>query len=47
MVVSLGLVDPYENKSWMIEATPDFPRQAKLLKIIAPSIKKKLLMEFL
>ena len=32
MVVSLGLVDPYENKSWMIEATPDFPRQAKLLK---------------
>ena len=32
MVVSLGLVDPENKKCWMIEASPDFPRQAKILK---------------
>ena len=41
MVVSLGLVDPIENKSWMIEATPDFPRQAKLLKSYCSFNKKE------
>lgn len=32
MVVSIGLVDHIEKKSWIIEATPDYPRQAKILK---------------
>lgn len=31
MVTSLGLLDPTENKSWIIEASPDYPRQAKIL----------------
>lgn len=31
-VVSLGLVDPANNKTWMIEATPNFPVQCKLIK---------------
>ena len=26
-VTSLGIVDPNSNEAWMIEATPDFPRQ--------------------
>lgn len=36
MVVSLGLVDPENKKCWMIEASPDFPRQAKILKSYCP-----------
>jgi pyrroloquinoline quinone biosynthesis protein B len=31
MVVSLGIVDPNSNQTWMIEATPDFPEQLKML----------------
>ena len=31
-VVSLGLVDPNEGKYWLIEATPDFIQQCKILK---------------
>jgi pyrroloquinoline quinone biosynthesis protein B len=31
MVVSLGIVDPENNQRWMIDATPDLPRQLKLL----------------
>ncbi|MDG2369163.1 MAG: MBL fold metallo-hydrolase [Flavobacteriales bacterium] len=31
MVTSLGLIDPIEKKSWIIEASPDYPRQAKIL----------------
>ena len=31
-VVSLGLVDPANNKTWIIESTPDFPVQCKLIK---------------
>ena len=31
-MVSLGLVDPANNKTWMIEATPNFPVQCKLIK---------------
>lgn len=31
MVVSLGIVDPRSNQHWIIEATPDLPRQLKLL----------------
>ena len=32
MVVCLGIIDRKAKKSWIIEATPDYPRQAKLLK---------------
>ena len=32
MVVSLGLIDAVNNKKYIFEATPDFTRQAKLLK---------------
>ena len=31
MVSSLGIVDPNSNETWMIDATPDFPRQLKVL----------------
>ena len=31
MVVSLGIVDPNSNETWMIEATPDFPKQLEIL----------------
>ena len=30
-VISLGIVDPVSKKTWMIEASPDFPIQAKIL----------------
>ena len=32
MVVSLGLIDPIEEKTYLFEATPDISRQAKALK---------------
>ena len=32
MVASLGIVDPESRKSWMIDATPDFKDQLRLLK---------------
>lgn len=32
MVVALGLVDPTNGMNWLFEATPDLPRQMKLLK---------------
>ena len=41
MVVSLGLIDQEHKKCWMIEATPDFPRQAKLLKYHCPFNEKE------
>ncbi len=31
MVVSLGIVDPGSNRSWLIEATPDLPAQLSAL----------------
>ena len=31
MVSSLGIVDPNSNETWMIDATPDFPKQLKVL----------------
>ena len=31
MVVSLGIIDPENKMNWMIEATPDFPKQMKML----------------
>ncbi len=30
-VVSLGIVDPNSNETWMIEATPDLPKQLEML----------------
>jgi len=32
MVVSLGIVDPVNKRTWIIEATPDLPAQMKLLR---------------
>lgn len=31
-VVSLGLIDPQNKQTWLFEATPDMPAQAKMLK---------------
>jgi pyrroloquinoline quinone biosynthesis protein B len=36
MVVSLGLIDPQNQMNWLFEATPDLPRQMKLLKEHSP-----------
>lgn len=36
MVVSLGLLDPAHQMNWLFEATPDLPRQMKLLKELSP-----------
>ena len=36
MVVSLGLIDPENRMNWLFEATPDLPRQMKLLKEHSP-----------
>lgn len=41
MVVSLGISDPLSKRCWMIEATPDFPRQAKILKKHCPFNEKE------
>ncbi len=37
MVVSLGLIDPTAHLNWLFEATPDLPRQMKMLKNEAKS----------
>lgn len=36
MVVALGLLDPAHQMNWLFEATPDLPRQMKLLKEFSP-----------
>lgn len=36
MVVSLGLIDPTNKLNYLFEATPDLPRQMKLLKTYSP-----------
>ena len=36
MVVSLGLIDPANKLNFLFEATPDLPRQMKLLKAYSP-----------
>ena len=36
-VVSVGLIDPYHNKKFLFEATPDLPRQMKKLKTWLPA----------
>lgn len=35
--VSLGIVDPVSGERWMVEATPAFPEQLRLLDQLAPS----------
>ncbi|WP_160715827.1 MBL fold metallo-hydrolase [Chitinophaga solisilvae] len=32
MIASLGLIDPEHQRSWIFDATPDLPRQMKLLR---------------
>lgn len=39
-VVSLGLIDPANNKKYIFEATPDFTQQAKALKNYSPGNKE-------
>ncbi|MEP7237718.1 MAG: MBL fold metallo-hydrolase, partial [Ferruginibacter sp.] len=41
MVVSLGLIDPANNKKYIFEATPDFTQQARALKNYAPANSKE------
>ena len=36
VVVSLGLLDPANKMNWLFEATPDLPRQMKVLKELSP-----------
>ncbi|WP_218921443.1 MBL fold metallo-hydrolase [Haliscomenobacter hydrossis] len=36
MVVALGLIDPENRLNWLFEATPDLPRQMKILKEHSP-----------
>jgi len=40
--VSLGLIDPQQNKKYMFEATPNFPSQLYDLEVEAPSHRFKL-----
>ncbi|MDH5367932.1 MAG: MBL fold metallo-hydrolase [Cyclobacteriaceae bacterium] len=40
-VVSLGIVDPENNKKYIFEATPDFPEQIKILKNYSPINEKE------
>ncbi len=41
-VVSIGLIDPENQQSYIFEATPDFPEQIKLLKSEAPFQKSEI-----
>ena len=41
MVVSLGIVDPVSKQTWLFDATPDLPRQMKLLEQHAPFSQKE------
>ncbi|MDX1627263.1 MAG: pyrroloquinoline quinone biosynthesis protein PqqB, partial [Fulvivirga sp.] len=36
MVVSLGIVDPETKRYWLVEATPDMPKQLKALQDHVP-----------
>ena len=40
-VVSLGLIDPENNKKYIFEATPDLPEQMKILKKYSPFSEKE------
>lgn len=41
-VVSLGLIDPVSNKKFLLEATPDFVAQTRMLKALLPTSEYKL-----
>jgi pyrroloquinoline quinone biosynthesis protein B len=41
-VVSLGLIDPVSNKKFLLEASPDFVAQTRMLKALLPSSENKL-----
>ncbi len=41
-VVSLGLIDPVSNKKLLLEATPDFVAQTRMLKALLPTSENKL-----
>jgi pyrroloquinoline quinone biosynthesis protein B len=41
-VVSLGLIDPVSNKKFLLEASPDFEAQTRMLKAFLPSLTNKL-----
>ena len=41
MVVLLGIVDALNNKNYLVEATPDFTQQTKVLKNHSPFSKKE------
>jgi pyrroloquinoline quinone biosynthesis protein B len=41
-VVSLGLIDPVSNKKFLLEATPDFVAQTRMLKALLPTSANKL-----
>lgn len=41
-VVSLGLIDPVSNKKFLLEASPDFVSQTRMLKALLPSSTNKL-----
>ena len=40
-VVSLGVIDPQNKQTWLFEATPDMPAQAKMLKTAATFQQKE------
>ena len=41
-VVSLGIIDPVSNKKFLLEATPDFVAQTRMLKALLPTSANKL-----
>ncbi len=41
-VVSLGLIDPVSNKKFLLEASPDFVAQTRMLKALLPTSENKL-----
>jgi len=40
-VVSLGVIDPRNKQTWLFEATPDMPTQAKMLKNVSAFQQKE------
>lgn len=43
-VASLGIVDPVSGERWMIDATPDFPTQLRVLDSVAPGALPSILL---
>jgi pyrroloquinoline quinone biosynthesis protein B len=40
-IASLGIVDPISHQSWMIDATPDFPEQLRMLQSPLPPQRER------